>query len=600
MANFPQKRNVNVAVASKRRHDLSHAHITTTDFGRFKPIEMRYMVPGDEFNYNINSVTRVLNPMPSPTFGQFDLKYRMFFVPIHNIWTPFYDYLKNQATSVNGVLTQTTSPVYAYFSDLIEIFNNEANGLTEQVTGSVPEGSYDYNYMASPSTSNFIYRKFTKHGRIIYDWLTAMRLNIPFGMYNQGLQGSSQNSFNVLPLIAFWKFYFDWIVPSRFVHDHQNYIQLLISYISSRASYRLTQSDLLKYILVEPLSYFLDDLFTTSTPYPFQGADLSNPIELGNPSYNFNGVGVDTYSQENINGAYAYPESDNNTFNMWTLQTLGKLQDYLNRGLIAGTKVQDWLLSEFGLRPSTDALHLSEYKGMRSNTLKIQDIVSSADTLSSDGTTGVPLGAYGGFVKDRFDFDFSYKANEHGYIFITYELVPRTSYYQGLEPEYTMMNRFDFFQPEFDNQQGSPISYGDLISDVKNGFIKNANFKLNNIFGFNLQYSRLKFANDVISGDFRNRFGGELKSWFLARDMNYLITRTDQGLIDEDFCLVNSHYQNWHYIFSDMSDELDPFLSIFYFNQPCLRPMKSISEGFEPEYKNSNKSVSLDFQGSVE
>ena len=587
---FPQKRHVNVAAAAKRKFDMSHAHITTTDFGRMKPIELRYMVPGDEFNYNINSQTRVLNTMPSPTFGKFDVVLRSFFVPIHNIWTPFYDYLKNQPTLTPTGHVDVTYPPYCTPADFCDMFTNSSYGLTEQVTGQVEEGMYDFQ-VSAPSPEISRYYKFTRLGRLAYDFITSSGLNIPLD------RRDSKTKINLLPLIAFWKAYFDWVVPSRFIPEHEDYIQILIEKVSHQGIDHLTSAFLHDYLIREPLAYFIDDAFTTSTLFPFQSEDnLQEDIYLNNPASGYFDVQAVQTPADIRNGSSAIEDSYS-VFNMWTLQTLGKLQDYLNRGLIAGTKVQDWLLSEFGLRPSSDALHLSEYLGSKRSVLDISSVLSTADTLSADGSSGVPLGAYGGYIKDAASFDFSYKAKEHGYFIITQELVPRAAYYQGLTPEFDMIDRFDFFQPEFDNQQGSPIPFRSLYFDSKN---INGQNRPDARFGFGLQYELLKQATDVKSGDFRNRFGLNLKSWFLTRDMDYLKESSlNVNGICEDFCLVKSQWQDWHYIFSDMTDQLDPFLCVFYFNTLAMRPMKSVTEGFEPEYKNGNKDVSLDFSGSV-
>lgn len=593
MSSFPQKRKVNVAVSGKRSHDLSHAHITTIDFGRLKAIENRYMVPGDEFRANVRSVMQVLSQLPSPTFGSFDVTFRSFFVPIHNIWDKFYDFIKNQQSVVNGSLSSIDGVPYCTVKDFSNFFYKAAYSTNVSGTPSVNE--YDF-YVPTASQ----YRKLTRLGRLCYDFCTSNRLNIPLG-------SNSEEKINVLPLIAFWKFYFDWIVPSRFIHNHEDYIQLLIDKINN-GNLHVSVDDLEKFLLKEPLCYFMDDIFTTATEDAFGSNqnEMVSPYVINNPLNNYGDVPNEQQvvagnvgDEYDTNGASAVLTGDgDNTsfvFNMFTLQTLGKLQDLLNRNMIAGTKVQDWLLTEFGMRPSTDALHLSSYLGSHSNQMAITDILSMADTAAQGG---VGLGSYGGKLKERYDFDFSYKAKEHGYFFITFELIPRTSYYQGKEPEYNMLNRFDFFQPEFDNQQGSPLSFGDLFFDGK---YNEQYHSPSSPWGFSLQYSRLKFATDIVSGDFRNRFGNSLKSWFLARDMRKIaLTSSGIDFIDEEFCLVKSKYQDWNYIFTDTNDELDHFVAMFYFQMPCLRPMKSITEGFEPTYKNGGKDVDVNFSGSIQ
>ena len=589
--NFPQKRNVNVAAVSKRKHDLSHYHVGTTDFGRMKPIECKYMVPGDEFNFNINVETRVLNAMPSPTIGQFDFVYRAFFVPIHNIWQPFYDYLKNQPTAINGVLTNVTSAPYIKLNTFMNYLMDADNELTELVSDPTSESQYDFSQQPSPNIKN--YYKFTRKGRILFDFLTSLGINIPLNS-----PSNQQKLYIILPLVCFWKFYFDWIVPSRFIHEHNDFIQLFIDKLNNNVGTEVSSSDFFKFLLHEPLAYYLDDFFTTSTFFPFSDpVNQQDTITIVNPDTGeFDAASVYSNNEHTYleGGSGALLAGAENNLNMYTLQTLGKLQDLLNRNLIAGTKVQDWLLTEFGIKPNNDALHLSTYLGCKRNTLQVADVISNADTQAQGGT---PLGAYAGYVNNRNKFDFSYKCNEHGFFFITAELVPRASYYQGLAAQFDMADRFDFFQPEFDNQQGAPIPFRRLYFAQKYYDQTNPN---DTPFGFQLQYADMKFAPDVISGDFNTRFGGELKSWFLGRDMSYLVSDPEFHLgITENFCLVKTEYQNWHYIFSDMTDEIDPFLVAFYIQNHAMRPMKSITEGFEPTYQQSGKNVSLDFSGSV-
>ncbi len=597
--NYPQKRQTNVAVAEKRLHDLDHYHIGTTDFGIMKPIECRYMVPGDEFNINVINETRVLNPMPSPTIGQFDVVYRQFFVPINCIWDTFYDFLKGQQAMIDGVFQNVPQAPYVNLFDLINYVINIDHGLVK-VVGTSTEGTYDFSIsQTSPSVST-IYYAWTKEGRKMVNFLTSLGINIPWGC-DISTQSNNIKLYIVLPLAAFWKFYFDWIVPSRFIRDHEDNIQILLSSDLFRSGHVISAANFFRFLVKEPLAYYLDDVFTSSTEFPFQSSEPSDSIQISNPNGDaFPVVNVTGSPDLTDNGATSISTGQPggiSLFNMYTLQTLGKLQDMLNRNLLAGTKVQDWLLTEFGMRPNDDALHLSTYLGAQRTTLSVDDVISNADTLSADGESGVALGSYAGYIRNNQRMEFGYKAQEHGFYFITHEIVPKTSYFQGLQAQFDLGDRFDFFQPEFDNQQGAPIPFRRLY------FSQNKSTELQRYdanFGFNLQYADLKIATDVVSGDFRTRFGRDLKSWFLARDMSYIsdINNAING-IDEEFCLVKSKYQDWHYIFNFMDDELDPFLVAFKFKNSAQRPMKSITEGFEPVYKNSNKSVNLDFSGSV-
>lgn len=600
MANFPQKRNVNVAAVNKRKHNLSFKHIGTTDFGRIKPILCKYMVPGDEFAINVLNETRVLNSMPSPTIGEFDVVYRSFFVPIAHVWNHFYDYIKNQQTIYNGSLVNVVDAPYITLKTFIDYFCNVDNGLVEIVdsSSSTPaRNTYDFARTSASNPEKFY--KFTRKGRVYFDFLTSLGINIPFAGNDND---STIKLYIILPLACFWKFYFDWIVPSRFIRDHQDYIQQFIQRTSGSqlGLQSVSAVDFFTYLLHEPLAYYEDDFFTTLTEYPFvDNTNSQDNIYLPNPSISENSIVENIVSPSTSSEGFIHNGGasavETGYFNMYTLQTLGKLQDLLNRNLIAGTKVQDWLLTEFGLKPNNDALHLSTYLGSKRHTLRVLDVISNADTEAQGGT---PLGSYAGYVRNNQQFDFGYKSNEHGFYFITCELVPRTTYYQGLQSQFDMSDRFDFFQPEFDNQQGMPVPRRRLFFSNM-GRLQNLAQQDTN-FGFGLQYGDMKFSPDVISGDLRNRFGLSLKSWYLERDLEYIENPAAAiDGIDEEFCLVKSQYQDWHYIFSDMNDNTDPFLMVFWFDIPAMRPMKSIVEGFEPTYQQSGKEVKLDFSGSV-
>ena len=601
--NYPQKVKINVAAASKRKHDLSHQHFTSLGFGRMKPIECRYLVPGDEFNYNLGSQFRCLSGLPSPTVGQIDVVFRSFFVPIYNVWQPFYDFLKNQPFLGDGGILDIYGAPYILLGELINKVISDTTLVTAVTSQSPSPSEFDF-IVYKTDNQKHIY-KWTKKGRIMNDFFTSFGINIPWGIDLRLSADINTKLYFVLPLVCFWKFYFDWIVPSRFVRNHENNINLFIQTLNNLGYQTGTSSKIsidvfFEYLVNEPLCYYLDDFFTTCTEYPFASENgLQDSVNINNPAvpdrYRVSGVtapNVEAVSGGNPAGAY----NDDATlrFNMFTLQTLGKLQDYLNRGLLAGTKVQDWLLSEFGIRPNDDALRISTYLGSKRYTLDIRDIISNADTEASGG---VALGSYGGFIRSESNFDFGYKAKEHGFFFITCEVVPRTNYYQGLAAQFDMSDRFDFFQPEFDNQQGMPVPFRRLFFSQKSALDQT---RFDTRFGFALQYADQKFAQDVISGDFRTRFGIELQSWYLMRDMNYI--GSEEAAIDgvdEEFCLVKSAYQNWNYIFSDTSGERDPFLAFFYFKCSAMRPMKSITEGFEPTYKNSNKELDMDFSGSA-
>lgn len=622
--NYPSKSRVNVAVSRNNTFDLSRQVVTTHDFGRVKAIECRYMVPGDKFNYKISSFTRLL-PMVSPTFGKIDCIQRAYFVPIRTVCRRFYDWVSNQPIpAADGTYSVETVVPYTTMHSFVQAFVGNPKFCTPVESETTPnEGEFDFycDYAKGSAQSTAIhcynlddwslvtdyYFRFTSEGRKLYDFFVSLGFNISFE------QSYRDVKVNMLPFLCFWKFYLDWVVPSRFVQEYPVQLKYMLNFLEQDENgeagqdWHTNQSGAQWFadnFMHYPLSFYQNDYFNASWLKPFQPQNMAQDVEianLGSVSSVFSLHDDEFGDGASISDSY---------FNYFSIQSLQSLQDYLNRGMLAGTKVQDWLMTEFGLRPSTDALQLSTYLGKIEDTIRIGDVMSMADTTShTEGESGGQLlGAYAGQAKGGNVGTFEYSAKEHGYFIITNEIIPKTSYTQGLTPEFSMIDRFDFFQPEFDNMGVQAIYRKELFSSTRkvmnsDGSATFQAFDPNKIFGFAPRYANLKCSFDTLSGDFCTRFGTYLKSWYLNRDVEKFLVDADangDGVVDLQFGVVNSDLQNWQNIFSYVDDDIDHFYQIFVIENRASRPMLSIAEALNPEHPNGNKEVTIKTHGGVE
>lgn len=606
--NYPEKKQVNVAVSNRNKHDLTRTHITTQDFGRIKPIECRYMIPGDNFNYKISSFTRLL-PMYAPTFGRIDHIERAFFVPMRTIFPNFYDFIRDrptQATNTNFIAGPFRCSMETFLKALL-VVNDTVQLVADPTGGQYPAaGEYDFEIVnLSGSTQYVIPRgcyRWTPKGRRLYDFLVSLGLNISVDKNYRAVEIS------LLPLIAFWKAYYDWIIPGRFVQTDEYNIYKLIHFLKGDTTTGLTSNVNLvrNYLLKVPLSYYKEDYFVSAWKNSNEPDDEMNGTILPNPvdgaAYASDQI-VNLDSSTKTTGAHINQGVSGvfEEINQYTIESLGRLQDYLNRGMLAGSKIQDWLATEFGMRPNSDAIGLSSYLGKAEDVIKIGDVMATSDTESQGG---VPLGSYAGQAKGAnvAQFSFTAKGEDHGFFIIITELIPKTSYYQGLTPEFQLVDRLDFFQPEFDNMGTEPIMHKDLFSSLRKRHPE-TDINPNDVFGFAPQYAKLKASFDTISGDFRNRFGEVLKPWYLARDVEkWLAANAQHGTayINDDFCKVNTDYQNWDNIFVGDDNTLDHFFSIYLIENRAQRPMLSVSEALNPEHPNGSKSVSVNTNGQID
>ena len=236
------------------------------------------------------------------------------------------------------------------------------------------------------------------------------------------------------------------------------------------------------------------------------------------------------------------------------------------------------------------------------NTVNISDVFATADTSAQGGT---PLGAYSGRGGTAGNGKFDYKADQHSILIISAEIIPKPLYYQGLRPLNTMLNRFDFFQPEFDNVGVRAISRFELYMDTNpldQDFTTDPDY-LNGIFGFAPQYANLKTGYDNIVGDFRlKRFENSLSSWFLARKFVRPQQLANMDNINTQFCKVNGTTQaSYDDMFTYQGNDIDHFYSLFAIDIKANRPMVSLSDALTlpDEIRSRKTSVSVNNNPNV-
>lgn len=598
MANsYPKQFKLSTAVSDRSKFSLPYQVITSNNFGVMKPICCRYMVPTDKItNMTIKEFTRLM-PMPCPTFGKIDSVTRAFFVPMRSIMHSFNEFISANPYYSSSVSGTTVSPLvqnyvvpFTTVAELNLLFGTVSYGLSSSGTSS----NYDFCLFLGGNATSLTYRKFTLTGKRVYDFLNSLGCAFPWLTASYGDNGSSNmrahasQRISLLPILACLKAYIDWVVPSRYFQNY-SFIQ---SFLRTNAplSNGVISTSLAKLLI--PLRSFLEsDFYTSAFANPLVegsgqvSANISIPNVSSSSSYkaveaklgaaNQNASGLVDNDGAHVNGS--------SSLNRFTIQSLGALQSMLDRGLIGGTKIQNWLESEFGIKPNYDYLDLSSYLGRFENTISIGDVTAYADTSGQDGAY---LGQYAGKGIGSGQAHFDFEAKEHGFFIVFNEVLPRTSYYQGLHPEFQMLDRFDFFQPEFDNLGMDAIPLRTLCNTQKvQQFNVSSAVELtspNNVFGFCPRYASMKTSFDVISGDFRVKsLNTGLDSWYLSRDFDLRSGVDDEyKYISSAFCDASNGTSTNSYdrIFQYTDNFADHFYQIFAIDLNMVRPMKQISD----------------------
>lgn len=196
-------------------------------------------------------------------------------------------------------------------------------------------------------------------------------------------------------------------------------------------------------------------------------------------------------------------------------ETLKRLYKWTNRNTIAGRRLYE-LLKAQGLGKFADECK-SNFIGFKEVEISISDVVSTSDTFkdgSGDSSaSGAVLGEYGGrglqYDKTK---TFVFEANEYGYWITLFAIVPEAGFCQAIDKSVEALEKFDFYNPEFDGLGYEASSKANVVasSDVSNEVVPGVDAaqrvgSVDSTFGFVPRYSGLKIANNVMNGDFNLR-----------------------------------------------------------------------------------------------
>ncbi|OZJ94489.1 hypothetical protein, partial [Klebsiella pneumoniae] len=244
--------------------------------------------------------------------------------------------------------------------------------------------------------------------------------------------------------------------------DFDNYANLRTVFLPNGS---ILTATLVKLFNIDFSVFFTQDYYSNCLANPYGN---SNSVVFNDVSDlpEFDGA-HNTVSSTYDQGAYILQNpGDGKLLSALDLKTVGQLQKIVNKGMVIDNKVQDYLRVTFGIEPSTDALRITKYIGHFSDTIKVGDVMSNADTMSADSSSGALLGQFAGrgLGYQQGHFQFSAGAN-YGLVLVLQDIVPTPFYFQGISTPVTAIDRLDFFTPEFDSICSSPVSMRRLFND---------------------------------------------------------------------------------------------------------------------------------------
>lgn len=398
------------------------------------------------------------------------------------------------------------------------------------------------------------------------------------------LDVNNTSKVSLLPLIAYYKAWFNTLFPERYMTWTQTNAYKLMENFADYGNNTITSGNTTQ---IQLFTAFMNDLCDT---FYFDDADYYS-AHLTGTSVGFastqvtfqNGVGG-SVSISNPSDYQPLMSLDFNGYTDTTLRMLRILTKFVNKNTQIGGKIAEYLRAHYGADLINNLLE-NYFIGGDSTDVVISDVMSNAST---DGAELADYAGKGVGYKDGKNF--TYKAKSFGYWITFAAVVPRSRWYQGLDPQLLHRDRFEYFTPEFD-AVGFTLSPKSIMVNNE-GIGTNALSGTSNAaaFGFIPRYSEYKVpTKNIVNGDItlpstRN----DLMPYTLDKTFTPVVvngSENQNGGFDDVFVYkfpaVNAVASNLNLRRIGMNSEYGNYDRIFYANESAEHQLHVYRSGEE-------------------
>lgn len=569
MLQFPK---ISLGSSAKKRYTrkMDFDNNTTMDFGFVQPLLSQMLVANSDIKISSKQLVR-LAPMPVPSFARVAMHSDASFVPTSEVVPYFEAMLSGQSYSVGSATYKPTSlplttnaflcylvllysrcTIYTFSGDSSTQFSRYVYKASDPafnvpckklwhllfskmcgysvsigqslndawIAGTTNDAEFDDNSDVTPEAADYIVfvnapSDKSYHLAFCFDFTVAARhLRKIFIGLGYGLNFNDRTPVSIVPLMSFFKAYYDLYAPQRtsnwlttscyklikYIED--NYYTTFYPVLDNPSSVTGSQNDL-QLFLFQSLCDSLSNCFYTS-PDDFLSIHRATP-NLSANSVSFHSVdGVDASLSANDKSLPFY--AGNTSTYLVKLQMLQRLTRYVNKDSIIGKKMSEWLKVHYGADVANSLFKDSYHLGHSRLDLQINDVFNTADTAGIAGKdTGEHLGAYAGKGIGFGDMSFKFHAPVHGYVFVLATIVPKASVFQGNSPDLYCVNNDTLPNPDYDAVGMETTPLGVFRDDNSLSFQLNGDPVTNKTFGFVPRYSGLKIKKNVVNGDMSRR-----------------------------------------------------------------------------------------------
>lgn len=377
----------------------------------------------------------------------------------------------------------------------------------------------------------------------------------------------SKQQVSILPLLAYYKAYFDVFGLTLYQHWETTNCYKLISWLTNFNFYakkftkypRLCENYLEAVLFADPevleevtsssfgsesphflLTSFFTDLgncFATSeqdiVSSHIAKTAISPELDMAKEFIDASTGVIDDYDVQNYPGGtngHAYIK--NVIHGELDSEYLKRLYKWTNRNTIAGQRIAELLRAQgFGQYVDDEK---SNFIGYGEEEVDVVDVVSTADTFNKADSQGAQLGQYGGRgIKAFSSKKNNFETSEDGFVITLCSFVPNSGYCQALDLDHICLDKNDMYQAEFDGlgYEANPVSM--VVADRNVTMLSSTGTPdqtVDKVFGFAPRYTRFKMANNVLSGEYSLR---STRDRYLPYTLDKFIDLGEPEIIEE-------------------------------------------------------------------
>lgn len=439
MAKSVLQKPLSIAHPDRNAFDVGYTNKFTSSLGMLLPCYVRECNPNEHYRINPRMLCRSM-PMNSAAFIQCTQNIEFYFVPYRLLWSSFPQWFVGTKFDVSSAKPNEDRATFPTF-DLGTIF--------QSVIG----------HTASTSWTDVLGYSLTKGALRLLDLLGYGDLSHFNDITNVNIDNVKVSPFR---LLAYQKVCSDYYRVANYESariksynfDSQtplagNVQNFISTYLQLR--YRPWKKDL---YTISSTSFQGNDYMSAQISAPqFPGGDTDkyNDVKPVSTSYSGNYMGL---MNQTVSSNGQFTMSVANLRSAFALDKLYRLSAQAGDG-----DYKSQIKARFGFDPYAPQ-YKSEFVGAASAPVKIDQVTTTADTLSSSGDNGTPAGRiYGNAYAQEASGVFDYDVKEHGILIGLSSFVPDVDYSSyGINPFNMKINREDFFQPEFDNLGKQPLT----------------------------------------------------------------------------------------------------------------------------------------------